>query len=154
MLPTRRNVLKTLTKNLVIGGLCVFLNACVIAVDDRHRSDFGSYGDHSYAMWFDDADIYCEYDSLHQRSKWTLVAAANTSYGPAEVESIWVEILGSYLHTYVSVFELTPALNGEWMYSFDNQGSPEGSYHCMNYYEFEFVAYDYDGYYTSTWVSW
>jgi hypothetical protein len=105
-------------------------------------------------MWFNDADVYCEYDSEHRRSKWTLVASADTSYGTDELESVWVEILGSYLYTYVNYFELTPQSNDEWRYSFDNQGGPESSYHCANYYEFEFTAYDYDGFYTTTWVDW
>ena len=57
-------------------------------------------------MWFNDANVYCEYDTEHQRSNWTLLGTPDTSYGGDEIESVWVEILGSYLYTYVNQFEL------------------------------------------------
>jgi hypothetical protein len=133
--------------------VCALTSGCVVVTDD-YRRDFGPYNGYTYNMWFNDADVYCEYDTEHRRSKWTLLASPDTSYGTDEIESVWVEILGSYAYTYVNYFELTPQSNEEWRYSFDNQGGPEVSYHCGNYYEFEFTAYDYNGYYTATWVGW
>ena len=129
---------------------CTLTSGCVWWVDGA--SSHHSPG--SYNMWFNDADVYCEYDTEDRRSTWTLVASPDTSYGTDEIESVWVEILGSYAHTYVNYFEMTPQPNDEWRYSFDNQGGPEVSYHCGNYYEFEFTAYNYSGYYTATWVGW
>ena len=150
----QKSVLTPASRNLLIGILCVVGLGCAWSPAAPHRGDFGPYRGYEYTMWFNDANVYCEYDTEHQRSNWTLLGTPDTSYGGDEIESVWVEILGSYLYTYVNQFELAPQTNGEWRYSFDNQGSPESSYHCSNYYEFEFTAYDYDGYYTSTWVEW
>ena len=130
------------------------LGGCIWTDRDRSRRYVDPYETVLYEMWFDDADIYCQYETQHQRSTWTLVAIPDTSYGFDEIESVWVEIVGSYLYTNVNHFELTPYPDGYWRYVFDNQGSPEGSYHCGNAYEFEFTAYDYNGYYTTTWVEW
>jgi hypothetical protein len=151
---TQKNVLTASSKVLLTGVICLGIAGCIWTPRETQHRDFGPYRGYEYEIWFNKANIYCEYDTEHRRSKWTLVGTPDTSYGNDEIESVWVEILGSYLYTYVNQFELAPQTNGEWRYSFDNQGSPESSYHCSNYYEFEFTAYDYDGYYTSTWVEW
>jgi hypothetical protein len=151
---TQKNVLTASSRILLLGLVCLGASSCIWSPQHSHRDDFGPYQGYDYEIWFNSANIYCEYDTEHQRSHWTLVGTPDTSYGTDEIESVWVDILGSYLYTYVNQFELTPQVNADWRYSFDNQGSPENSYHCANHYEFEFTAYDYDGYYTSTWVEW
>ena len=143
-------------RNLLVG-LSLCLTGCIFVVpvpDDNSRSANGWTRDYWYEMWFNDADIYCEYDAADTRSSWTFIAFPDTSYGTDEIEDVYVDIGGSYPYTYINSFRLLPDDNEEWRVSFDNIGSPENSYHCSNHYEFEFIVYDYDGYYASTWVDW
>jgi hypothetical protein len=147
------NVLNLRPHELALLLVCVVASGCVVVLDDYDR-DFGPYRGYSYAMWFNDADVYCEYNTTDQRSTWTLVASPDTSYGEDEIEEVHVEILGSYLYSYKTYYFLTPQANGKWRYSFDNQGPIGTAYHCGSSYDFEFTAYDYDGYYTSTGVEW
>mgnify|MGYP003660286382 FL=1 len=151
--PTRRNVLNLSPPKLLILLACALTSGCIVVVDDYER-EFGPYDGYTYSIWFNDADVYCEYDTTHQRSTWTVVASPDTSYGEDEIEDVYVEILGSYVYSYQTYFLLTPQGNGEWRRSFDNQGPIGAAYHCASSYYFEFTAYDYDGYYGSTGVEW
>ena len=136
---------------LILG---IMLGGCVVVLEDRDRSQFGPYQGYGYEIWFNDADVYCQYDVADQISQWTLVANPDTSYGVDEIEDVYGEIDGSFLHTSVSLFRLSPVSEEEWQVTFDNIGNPDNSYHCANRYDFLFTAYDYDGHYASTWVEW
>jgi len=131
------------------------LGGCILVLDDGRNSDSyhdGNYG--FYEMWFNDASVYCEYNVTEEVSRWTLVANPDTSEGERAIADVCASIEGSYLHTYTNLFHLAPVSEGEWRVSFDNIGTPDNSYHCMNSYDFVFTAYDYDGYQVSEWVRW
>jgi hypothetical protein len=147
---TRRNVLK-LAEVMLLLGIMTTLGCIYVPPEHSHHD---SWHTHESDLWFNDADVYCEYNGSESRSTWTFIASPDSFYGPQEIEDVYVDILGSYLYSYVTSFRLTPTSETTWQYSFDNQGSPENSYHCGNHYEFEFVAYDYYGYYTATGVVW
>ena len=152
----RRDALKTVIEYLALSSVVVMLGGCVVVVEapPRGSGGFGPYKGYTYEMWFNDADVYCQYDVANQLSHWTLVANPDTSYGVDEIEDVYAQIDGSFLHTSVSLFQLAPVGHEEWRTTFDNIGNPDNSYHCSNQYDFIFTAYDYDGYYTSTWVEW
>jgi len=154
---TPKNVLTKLAKNLSALVIITMLGGCILWVSDpreRQSQDFGPWSGYSYEIWFNDVDVYCQYNSDSQRSSWLIVAVPDTSYGEGEIESVTVEILGSYPYSYVTIFDLMPHWDGRWRVEFDNQGPIGSAYHCVSSYEFEFVAYDYDGFYTRTWVDW
>ncbi len=137
-------------------ALALTANACIVVVEDEHGRDssFGSTYEYGYSMWFNDANVYCEYDAVDNWSRWTFVASPDTSWGEDEIDEVYVDILGAYAYTYTNWFQLTPRGHGEWAVSFDNYGGAGNSYYCGSSYDFQFTAYDYDDYYTITWVYW
>jgi len=155
-MPMRRDALKQLIEYLAACSVAVMLGGCFIVLEEPHRGGdgFGPHNGYVYNMWFNDAAVYCQYDVAEHISHWTLAANPDTSYGIDEIEDVYAEIDGSFLHTSVSLFHLSPVGEDEWRTTFDNIGTPDNSYHCSNQYNFLFTAYDYDGHYTSTWVEW
>lgn len=145
----------SLIKKLSLIGLAGVLSGCMVVRPydrDRPRDDTPPYG--WYDLWFQDAEVYCEYSVADQISHWTLVANPDTTDGPGEIDDVYASIEGSYLYSYNAVFHLAPVSEGEWRASFDNIGTPENSYHCINSYDFLFTAYDYSGYQVAQWVEW
>jgi|TARA_Y100000310_G_C20136899_1_gene558443 hypothetical protein len=105
-------------------------------------------------MWFEEVDIYCEYDAPEQWSYWTLIAVVDTTAGSREIDDVYVDIGGSYAYTYNNSFRLTPDQYGTWSYTFQNYGWEGNSYYCGSSYDFQFTAYDYYGNYITTWYYW
>ena len=143
-------ILSTLSLMIMLGGCVVW----VVEPRERDTQDFGPWSGYSYEIWFNDIDVYCQYDTEFQRSSWLMRAEPDTSYGQDEIEAVTEEILGSYAYSYVTLFDLVPDWDGRWRVEFDNQGPIGSAYHCGSTYEFEFVAYDYDGFYARSWVDW
>ena len=135
--------------------LPLFLVGCVVWYEDsdpsRSRQDYSYY---NYDMWFEDAEVYCEYDAIGGGSLWTLRAYPTTLWGYDEIAEVYVYIAGSYLYTYVNSFRLTPGAYGVWTYSFYNYGGYGDSYYCGSSYDFEFTAYDYYDNFVTTWYYW
>ena len=157
MLHTMKNALKKFSEILTALSVITMLGGCLVWVvepRERETQHFGPWSGYSYDIWFNDVDIYCQYDSEFQRSSWLFRAEPNTSYGEAEIEGVSVEILGSYSYSYMTLFELVPSWDGHWRVEFDNQGPIGSAYHCGSSYEFEFMAYDYDGFYALKRVDW
>ena len=152
----QRNVLKINKKISLFLVIMLVCSGCIVRIaDDGSRHDSSSpYDGYSYNMWFNDADVYCEYDAVDSWSRWTMTASPDTSYGDGEIADVYVDIVGSYSYTYVNSWRLTPQGNGRWAVSFDNYGGHGTSYYCGSSYDFQFTAYDYEGYYTTTWYYW
>ena len=134
--------------------LCLIGTGCIWWVpypEERpHRDTYYNLSE----MWFEEVDVYCEYNAPEQWSNWTLVATADTTEGIEEIDEIYVDIGGSYTYTYNASFRLTPNLYGLWSYSFQNHGWEGNSYYCGSSYDFQFTAYDYNGNYISMWYYW
>ena len=147
--------MKVARESVAALAVMSMLGGCVVVVEGPpwHDSDPPQHYGH-YDMWFNDAAVYCEYSVSEQLSHWTLVANPDTSYGPAEIEEVYTVIDGSYLYTSTNLFWLAPVEEGEWRATFDNIGTPENSYHCINSYDFLFAAYDYEGRVVSRVVEW
>ena len=152
MLRINRSVLKL--KNNIGLILCLICAGCIWWVppnEDRpHRDTYYNLSE----MWFEEVDVYCEYNAPDQWSNWTFVTYADTTEGPEEIDEIYVDIVGSYTYTYNNSFRLTPYSYGMWSYSFQNHGTAGNSYYCGSSYEFQFTAYDYWGNYITTWYDW
>jgi hypothetical protein len=127
---------------------------CVIWWEDSPNSRDSGYNSVNYDMWFEDVEVYCEYDPMGPGSLWTLTAQPTTVWGYDEIDEVYVDILGSYAYTYVNSFRLTPGAYGVWSYSFYNYGAHGDSYYCGSTYDFEFTAYDYYDNAVSTWYYW
>ena len=137
-----------------IVALCLLLGSgCVWWVVDDTSSGSHPHYDY-YEMWFQDVDVYCEYNAIEEGSYWTVVAMPESTGGYDEIDEVYVEIAGSYTYTYANSFRLTPNSYGTWSYSFYNYGSAGNSYYCGSQYDFEFIAYDDYNNYVTMWYYW
>ena len=140
-------------KNSITLFLCLVLGGCIWWPTGTSSDDYYPHSS-TYDMWFEEVDIYCEYDAPEQWSYWTLIAVVDTTAGSREIDDVYVDIGGSYAYTYNNSFRLTPDQYGTWSYTFQNYGWEGNSYYCGSSYDFQFTAYDYYGNYITTWYYW
>ena len=144
----QKNALKFLRRFILLSSLC--LSGCVWWVDGAGSHHSPAY----YDLWFEEVEVYCEYDPVDPGSLWTVVATVDSLAGYDEIDEVYVTIAGSFSYTYVNSFRLTPNSFGTWSYSFYNHGSLGTSYYCGSRYDFEFVAYDDYNNYVTMWYYW
>ena len=107
--------------------LTLWLSGCIIYVDSSNS--------HLGAVSLTDPYVDCVYDGYYDLSRWYFEIYADSYYGPLEVE-----VVGFYINN--QDFQLMEYLgNGLWAKNITTTW-----YDCDQYYHFDFVAVDYDGY--------
>ena len=114
--------------------LALLLSGCVFYVDDAgSTSNYEStYID---GVWLESPYISCSYDSMWGVSDWSFEVYADSSYGPYEVAEVGFFINGYDYHS------MNDGGDAWWYLTFTST-----AYSCADYYYFDFVAIDYDGY--------
>jgi len=97
--------------------------------------------DHHYPYLIDDATAFCHWDNYYFDYIWEFDLWIDHSYGPREIVEVHVDVWqGGY---FVDSFPLYHDFSGHWD-SYWIEWS-ETNLYCGDYYEFEFVAYDWNG---------
>ena len=128
-------------RNLFVLIFLLFAG-CIFIVEDPDtysNNDTYYYSD----VWLSDAYVTCYYDAYYDLSEWFIDIYADSYFGPYEVAQVGFYINGRD-YQYMDYM-----VDGVWYYH-----TVSTSYDCGRYYQFDFVASDYDGYegyYTYEW---
>ena len=126
---------------------CLLLSGCFWVVDDSRRPGDGAY--YPDRLWFEDTWVSCNYDYHSGYSDWYFFAQVDSAYGYEDIYAVDVVINElSYDDTDITL-SLYRRGYGEWDTTFTSW-----YYDCNYWYEFRFIAYDFDGYSMDTWVGW
>ncbi len=121
--------------------LLLTLTGCEIIVDTPAGGPHTKGPIATQPFLLHDARASCYWDNYRQDYVWEFDAWIDLYYGPREVADVYVDVWqGSYL---VDSFLLYHDVNGHWN-SWWYEWS-ETNLWCGDYYEFEFVAYDWNG---------
>jgi len=143
-----KNGLFTLIPAIAIGFLA---SGCIFVIDDtQHHAQHDSY-DHDYhddLPWFDDARVYCEYDSHYDESRWQFNALVDSYYGYDDIYLIQINVYGVNDHI-SNTYNLWEDAYGHWSLNLWSS-----NIYCGHAYDIEFVAYDSAGSWANLWVQW
>lgn len=133
--------------------LLLTLSGCDIFIEwpsSPHSKDIVIIQNDPYhSLFIDDATASCHWDNYYYDYIWEFDLWIDHSYGPREIIDVYVDVWdGGY---FVDSFPLYHDFNGHWD-SYWIEWS-ETNLYCGSHYEFEFVAYDWNGHedYLTVW---
>ena len=132
-------------RNLLVCMVGI-LSGCILYVEPYGSDSSG--GSYDFDFWFDNVSVGCDYDYYYDESYWYVTADTG---GPGVYDILGVEALVDDLYAagFTEAIYMYATSDTHWEGEFISS-----YYYCGYSYDFEFVAYDYDGNWVNAWTVW